>query len=160
MLAEDVGHISDQDIPQNAAAYAGDSSQKCHSEPLSLRQVLKGQLGAHHHKQAQAHGVRRQEELFKQDGAAHEPAADRGQIGRHGHRHRNAHGQRIIEYLRRGDPQQQIPQNAAAHSGNQAQNHHAQGIQGLAQGRHSAGHGKGRRAQQFQKNKKLFYSAP
>ena len=47
-----------------------------------------------------------------------------------------------------------------AHSGNQAQDHHAQGVQGLAQGRHSAGHGKGRRAQQFQKNKKLFHSAP
>ena len=157
MLDEDIGPVAREQVAHHAAAHAGDHRHKQHQKQVFLIARANGDPGTVHRKNAQPGRVGDQHQRVVQLAAVEQhPPHHRG---KHEQRRDNGH-QHIFGIQKsggRGQPQQQIPQNAAAHGGGHAQHAHAEDIHIFLQPGHRAGKGERHRAYDLQNQDEQFH---
>ena len=154
MLDEDVGGVAGQHVTEHAAAHAGDHAHEGQQEDAVGAGYAVGALNADHGEYAQSDGVHQQHDYVVQTAPPLQAAPDGGEKDGDGGGDGNQGVDRVLKGDRGRDPQDQVPDHAAADGGTQTEDGDAKDIHALFQADHRTGCSKGDGANQFQNEEK------
>ena len=149
MLGEDVRPLHAAHVPQDAAAHAGEYAHQQHQKHVGAVARADGHRRPVDGENPQTQRIRRQQHRLPHPvvagGVPLFPHDEQQQ--RCGDGHQRLQG--ILQRRRRRQPQQHVPQDAAAHGGGHAHHGHAEQVHPLFHGQRRAGDGKGHRSEQL-----------
>ena len=157
VLAQDVGHIPGEHIAQHAAARAGQQADK--HQQQRIRAPGEGDGGVHARDREDAEPGRVHDEHERVEHALAAPDEAPHEREKQHDRHAECDEQidRVLKRARRGQPHDEIAQDAAADGRRDAQQPHAEDIHMLFDAEHRAADGERDRPGQFKQKEKGFH---
>lgn len=157
VFAQDVGHIPGEHVAQHAAARAGQQTDKDQQQRVGAVGEGDGGVDACDREDAEPGRVHEQHERVKHALAAPDEAAHKRekQHDRHAERHEQVH--RVLKRARRGQPHDEIAQDAAADGRRDAQQPHAENVHVLFDAEHRAADGERDRSGQLEQKEERLH---